>query len=121
MEVKFLAQLDVEERAGDYWQVLKDFPCKCDDQLVAVPAGFVTNFASVPRVPIAYLLAGGIGNRSATLHDYLYTQGKFPRAWCDSAFLGALATEGVSWWRRTAMYAAVRAAGGAHYGNQVPT
>ena len=31
-----------------------------------------TDFASVPRIPIAYLIAGGRANASATLHDNLY-------------------------------------------------
>ena len=41
--------------------------------LIVVPEGFITDFASVPRVPIAYLVAGGLGNSAACLHDFLYT------------------------------------------------
>lgn len=42
--------------------------------LIIVPEGFITDFASVPRVPIAYLITGGLGNSAATLHDFLYTK-----------------------------------------------
>ena len=35
-------------------------------------AGFVTNFASVPRLPLMYWAFGGIGDEAATLHDWLY-------------------------------------------------
>lgn len=37
-----------------------------------IPEGFVTDFASVPRVPFAYMLFGGKYNRTGTLHDGLY-------------------------------------------------
>ena len=41
--------------------------------LIVVPGGFITDFASVPRVPIAYLVTGGLGNSAACLHDFLYS------------------------------------------------
>lgn len=40
--------------------------------MVIVDAGTRTDFASVPRIPIAYLIAGGRTNAAATLHDSLY-------------------------------------------------
>ena len=40
--------------------------------LIAVDQGLQTDFASVPRIPIAYLIAGGRTNASSTLHDSLY-------------------------------------------------
>lgn len=41
--------------------------------LIVVPSGFRTNFASVPRLPFVFLLFGGVGDKEATLHDWLYT------------------------------------------------
>ena len=38
-----------------------------------VPAGFVTDLASVPRRPLEWWIAGGRGNDAAVLHDWLYT------------------------------------------------
>ncbi len=116
MIVEFLTPLRVEKLAGDYWQVLAEFVARCGDQLVTVPAGHVTDFASVPRLPVVYLATGGIGQRAAALHDWLYSQAAQPRAWCDEVLRDALAAEGVSWWRRALMYRAVRLAGAAHYG-----
>lgn len=41
--------------------------------MILVPRGYVTDFASVPRFPIIYLLFGGRSDEEATLHDFLYT------------------------------------------------
>jgi len=40
--------------------------------LIIVDRGIETDFASIPRIPIAYLIAGGRNNAAATLHDNLY-------------------------------------------------
>ena len=42
---------------------------------IHIPAEFVTDCASVPRIPFAWLLAGGRGIRSSVLHDYPYQTG----------------------------------------------
>jgi hypothetical protein len=41
--------------------------------LVFVPEGFVTDMASVPKLPLMWLLAGGTANEAAVIHDWLYT------------------------------------------------
>ncbi len=47
-------------------------------QLVVVPEGFVTDLASVPRLPVVYLVTGGLGNAAACVHDFLYSQPHLP-------------------------------------------
>ena len=37
-----------------------------------MPAGFVTDLASVPRLPLAWWVAGGRAARPAVLHDWCY-------------------------------------------------
>jgi len=37
-----------------------------------VPEGFLTDYASVPRIPFAYMLFGGKYNKTGTLHDAMY-------------------------------------------------
>jgi uncharacterized protein DUF1353 len=128
VKVRFQSELRVAKGSSSLWRVLAPFkarlffdegddapPAVLDRQKLTVPAGFKTDFASVPRLPIAYLVAGDVCHRAPLLHDFLYRQGQIPRAWCDRIFLEAMVAEGVSWWRRRAMYAAVRAAGGAAY------
>lgn len=82
---------------------------------VRVPAGFRTDFASVPRLPLVYLATGGIAQAPAVVHDYLYQRGEVSRDVADGVFLEAMAAVGVSWFRRLAMYWAVRVAGAAYY------
>jgi hypothetical protein len=92
---------------------------------VTVPAGFVTDFCSVPRIPFAYLLFGNIGNRAGVAHDALYSPWNKirvvdqktqqfvaqDRAWADSVLGAALKECGVGWFARAMMVSAVRLAG----------
>ncbi len=73
---------------------------------VVVPKGYLTDFASVPRVPLAWWLTGGHGNRAAVIHDYLC--GTIDRATADKVFREALATSGTPGWRTWVMYVGVR-------------
>lgn len=40
--------------------------------VLTVPAGFVTDRSSVPRLPLIYLMAGSRGRKAAIHHDWLY-------------------------------------------------
>ncbi len=44
-------------------------------RVILIPTEDITDHASVPRVPLAYLLTGGRGIRSATIHDFPYQFG----------------------------------------------
>lgn len=47
---------------------------------VLIPSKFITDLASVPRIALAYLLAGGRAPRPAVVHDYGYQSGHLPLA-----------------------------------------
>ena len=81
---------------------------------VIVPVGFETDLASVPRIPLAYLLTGGKANVPAILHDYLYVYGGCTRREADDAFMECMQTLGdpKSGFKRWLMYTAVRLFGG---------
>lgn len=86
---------------------------------VCVPIGFCTDFASVPRLPIAFLLTGDVSHSAAVVHDYLYSIGSnkiASRKVCDDVFLEALEAEGVGYFTRKAMWFAVRMFGGGRFG-----
>lgn len=83
--------------------------------IIAVPVGFITDFASVPRIPLVYALTGNTSHRAAVVHDYLYHKGEIPRETADKVFLEAMKYRNVPFWRRQAMYWAVRLCGGGHY------
>lgn len=83
--------------------------------LVIVPAGFVTDYASVPRAPLTYWLFGGIGDEAAVVHDFLYEKGKVSREVADDVYLEALGAMGIPKWQRGPMWAAVRVFGSQRY------
>lgn len=116
MKVVVTSELDARHRNGQ-WVLDEEFVALVSDdddlvtQEIRVPKGFVTDFASVPRVPIAYWLTGDTAHEAAVLHDYCYSTGLHPRAWCDEMFAAAMQASGVPAWRRALMYAGVRAGG----------
>jgi len=83
--------------------------------VIIVPTGFETDLASTPRLPVIYWLAGNIATSAAVVHDFLYSDGRYPRDVADAIFREASAVIGVSGWRRWIMWAGVRLGGGAHY------
>lgn len=106
----------------DYYRVLKSFRFyrSAEDRATwgYVPAGFLTDGASVPR-PLWWLVPPwGAYGQAATLHDILCEtktlfHNEIPvtitRKEADTIFLEAMKATGVSWVTRTAMYGAVRA------------
>ena len=84
-------------------------------ELIEVPTGFPTDFASIPRVPIFWWLTRGIMQRPAVIHDWLYTTGEYERETCDLIFLEAGRAESVNIALRGGMYAAVRMFGWTKY------
>jgi hypothetical protein len=83
---------------------------------ITVPAGFRTDFASVPRIVGAYLLFGGKGKRAAVIHDWAYSGGlNVDRATADLIFREALQASGYSAFTVWAMYQGVRIGGESHF------
>lgn len=85
-------------------------------RVFTVPTGFVTDFASVPRIaPLAFALCGGTSEEASVVHDYLYTTHTTTREMADAVLREASAASGVPAWRRWLMWAGVRAFGGTHW------
>lgn len=79
---------------------------------LTVPRGFITDLASVPRIPLVWYLVGGIGHAAAVIHDWLYSTQMFDRKTADLIFREALyAIPGVRAWQAELMYAGVRIGG----------
>lgn len=85
---------------------------------VIVPSGFLTDFASVPRVPVAFLLTGDSGHEAAVIHDWLYTSHEVNRSTADAVFREALEAGGEPSWRAWLMWAGVRLGGAGPYEDQ---
>jgi hypothetical protein len=121
---RFLTPLRLEE-VDDFsadgrgtWMLLSDLVYDSDmlGHVVIVKAGETTDLASVPRIPIAYLLTGNTGRKAAVVHDDLYkghTVAGEPvsRATADAVFREALLAQGEPAWRAFLMWAGVRVGG----------
>jgi hypothetical protein len=77
-----------------------------------VPAGFVTDLASTPRIPFVYEIGGGVANMASVIHDWIYTTHVVPRNVADAVLREASAVNGMSWLRRQIMWLGVRIGGG---------
>ncbi|MBK8893737.1 MAG: DUF1353 domain-containing protein [Propionivibrio sp.] len=108
---------DAANEGRGEWRLFEPFAYVSDKiGVVSVPAGFQTDFASVPRAPVMFWLAADSAHQAAVIHDYLYATASVSRADADDVLLEAMEAEGVPAWRRWGMYLAVRAFGGSHYG-----
>jgi hypothetical protein len=117
---KFLTTLKVTCLTDKVWRLVGSLWYESDflRSDVIVPEGFLTDFASVPRVPLFYWLLGDKAHHEAVIHDYLYRFDSVPvvsRADADEVFLEAMRCRKKSVWVRWPMYMGVRMGGGAVY------
>ena len=119
MTGRFLSPLRVErvDPDSDDWILTAAlvFDSVVLDRIVTVPAGFVTDFASVPRLPLAFWLFGAVAQEAASLHDFLYSTGLVSRKLADEVFAEASKACGVAAWRRGPMWLGVRLFGSSRY------
>ena len=78
---------------------------------LTVPGGFETDYASVPRLPLTFAIAGDTGHEAGIVHDWLYSLIAVRRALADAVFYEALRALGVPGWRCWLMWLAVRLGG----------
>lgn len=72
---KFLTDLNVKKISEHEWRLIDPLVYNSNTVgVIVVPEGFITNFGSVPRFPLVYLLFGGVGDKACTVHDWLYTK-----------------------------------------------
>jgi hypothetical protein len=110
---KFLDALILEEIDARHWRLAREL--RYDSAVMRarliIPAGLVTDLSSVPRIPLAYWLAGDTGRKAGVVHDFLYRHRLESRATADAVFREALRADGVPRWRVALMYAGVRLGG----------
>lgn len=128
---KFLCQLDMrlmwgptgeplKNRDGrQLFQLLADFSYQSDVAkcTFTVPAGFVTDLASIPRIPFLYDALAEVTIEPPVIHDYLYSKAIGTRAMADKVLLEAMEVTGVPWIKRKLIYAGVRVGGASHFGS----
>lgn len=113
-----VSRLVVEFVDGRHWLLTEDLSYELPDGqgAVVVPAGFLTDFASIPR-PL-WSLVGGPGGPwapASVVHDYLYRTGLVPRAEADAIFYRVMTEAGIRTTKAWLMWLAVRVAGWTAY------
>lgn len=117
---RFLTRLAISpapESADGQWRLLSPLVYQSDaaGKVITVPTGFTTDLASVPRLPVVFLLFGATSSEAAVVHDYLYQTGEVSRSTADAVLREASCLTGVPPWRRWPMWAAVRVFGGTRW------
>lgn len=90
---RFLCPLELEWIDGTNWKLTAGFDYMSDvlGRVVDVPAGFVTDFASTPRIGWSILPPTGPYGPAAAVHDYLYrTPGLASKRQADAVFAEAM-------------------------------
>jgi hypothetical protein len=113
----FLTDLQVENASSmddGKWRLTAPLIYQSDvaGRTFVVPAGFVTDYASVPRAPLVYWLCGDTSTMASVVHDAIYTYHWVPRNIADKVLKEASILTGVPKWRAWAMYIGVRIGGG---------
>lgn len=111
-----LSHLELEYIDGRLYLVTKDFLYNVSGIVVRVPAGFKTDFASIPRILWNILPPTGNYGEAAVVHDYLYVAGGhvpnvdhiFTKKEADQMFRTAMKELEVPWYQQYPMYLAVR-------------
>ena len=125
---RILDPIRVEYVDGRRWRLLEAFSYRLGSadgpESVVVPAGFLTDFASIPRGLWWLFQPTGRWAGAALVHDWLYhspivqtgrdepKHRPIDRDEADRVFLEAMQVMGVSWLTRHTMYRAVRLFGG---------
>lgn len=107
--------LVVENVGNRKWKVIAPltylFSVDGIDQAITVPAGYVTDFASVPRLFWIMFPPDGKYTKAAVIHDYLCDNPKkftYTRKQTDYVFLTAMLESGVSRFKSFILFSAVR-------------
>lgn len=118
---KFLTELDVallsdtENEGRGSWKLLSPLVYQSDlAGIIVVPTGFVTDYASVKRIPLVFDAFGDTAHKAAVVHDLLYSTGYLSRAVADAVLKEAMLLTGVPAWRAWPMWIMVRLFGGSH-------
>ncbi|WP_080206390.1 DUF1353 domain-containing protein [Salmonella enterica] len=107
------------EMLGHYnWRVYEPFAFYLSDDesdVIDVPAGFITDLATIPRIFWILLPPDGKYAKAAIIHDYMYATALRTKREADLIFLDGMTVLGVPRWKRTIMYYAVRIFGRGMY------
>ncbi|MCS3766152.1 hypothetical protein HNP12_000191 [Aeromonas hydrophila] len=99
------------------WELHEDYYVKTSKVSFIIPAGFITDLASVPKIVWNLYPPFGLYTGAAVAHDYLYRNPKMrmTREEADSVFLEVMHQANVRKAKAQLMFVAVRAFGGSSF------
>ena len=105
---EFLSNLDIELVSETEWRLTAPLAYQSDIVgRIVVPLGFVTDLATVPRVPLVYWFWGSRAHREAVVHDYLCRIGSVPDVSyteTNMVFFEAMTARNKPWYIKYPMY-----------------
>ena len=116
MKAEFRSELTATLITDKIWRLHEPlvFYSNILKQEIIVPKDFFTDFASIRRIPIVFMLLADTAHEAAVIHDYLYKKNCIPevdRKTADRIFNEAMKASGIWYWRRKIMYYGVRSFG----------
>jgi hypothetical protein len=106
---QFTTELKVRQMGNTkYYVLLEGFEYHVgeypSDEVIMVPAGFVTDFASFPRILWPIFPPNGKYGKAAVIHDYCYKTACYSKSRSDKIFLEGMEVLGVVEWKRKLIY-----------------
>ena len=102
----------VEPISAIYWRLEEEVRYIGETDEFIVPAGYVTDFATIPRIAVWLIPRWGAYTKAAILHDFILTNcvpsGRVSAVDADGIFLRALRELKVPPYRRALMWTGVR-------------
>lgn len=100
------------DESGSRFKIVRSFTYHVGElgsgNVISVPIGFTTDFASIPRAARSIIPRLGKHLQAAIVHDLLYATKTVSRKRADEIFLEAMEVLGVPRWKRFSMYYSVR-------------
>ena len=116
-----MTKLLVKDLMNGKFELFYDYVYKTKEYLIKVPKGFVTDYASIPKLLRAIVLPYGKHSGASVVHDWLYSSNcnlDVSREKADKVFLEILKEEIVNFLLRTLMYIAVKKFGRSRFRNR---
>lgn len=114
VSAKFSPPMQQFQGDGKTFALLMDLPyeIKRTGKIIKIPAGFVHDFASVPRILQSIVPALGTYSVPAIVHDYLYWEQTCSREQADAILFDAMGEYESANWEKQLVYYGVRVGGG---------
>ena len=111
--VTIVGKVAVEQVDATNWKLLRSYTVLWTNGGLTASVGFITDFASIPRIVRSIIPQMGNQNGPSIIHDLCYRMGGkyLSRAEADMLYLLAMKVAGVGWWKRNTIYLGVRSGG----------